>query len=213
MTANANPPAGPHRTSSRRSAVGGGALLAALATMSLRLGAAAQATPGVATTGTVLLIQSFSQGNLFPTQGDEGVLPYTAILWDAANRGFFFFDPASGAAGVIPTESILSTISSGDAARYAVLLALPGSRSEDTGPGTFIWALRLGLGQLGSDPQSVTYQGEPLPEDEATAWLGAAPLDLPESSQQIGAGYLILTSDAGFDASGQIHLDLTTMTR
>ena len=39
-----------------------------------------------------LLVQSFSHGTLFPTQGDVEGVPYTVILWDAADRGFFFAD-------------------------------------------------------------------------------------------------------------------------
>jgi len=55
--------------------------------------AAAQATPTTeGGEGGPLLVQSFSQGSLFPTQGDADGAPYTVILWDAADRGFFFAD-------------------------------------------------------------------------------------------------------------------------
>ena len=58
----------------------------------------------------MLLVQSFSHGTLFPTQGDAGGAPYTVILWDAADRGFFFADVMSGVAGVVPSERVLAGI-------------------------------------------------------------------------------------------------------
>ena len=79
---------------SRRAALhAGGALLAGMGALALaakrgRAGHANHRRGG----GGPLLVQSFSQGSLFPTQGDAGGAPYTVILWDAADRGFFFAD-------------------------------------------------------------------------------------------------------------------------
>src|SRR5687767_3216946 len=99
-------------TRSRRAALHtGSALLAGVGALALQRSAAAQATPTAAAPGgAVVLVQSFSQGSLFPTQGDAEGAPYTVILWDAADRGFFYADCASGAAGVVPSERILSSI-------------------------------------------------------------------------------------------------------
>lgn len=146
--------------------------------------------------GDLLLVQSFSQGSLFPTQGDAGVLPYTVILWDAADRGFFFTDAASGVAGVIATASVLPMLGAEGEPPCAVLV-MPSAEESDG-----VWALRLGYGELGSDPGAVTYQGEPLPGEEAAAWLGMTPPELPASPLDLTAGYLIIAGLSGFDADG-----------
>jgi len=142
-----------------------------------------------------LLVQSFGQGSLFPTQGDVGVLPYTVILWDAADRGFFVLDPTDGSAGVASTETVLSALAAADEPPPAILLTLSGGDSA-TGA---IWALRLVSGSLGSDPGAVTYQGEPLSGDDTPSWLGTAPPELPDSPQDLGAGYLIISGLAGLE--------------
>ena len=189
MTATPHRPLVMTQTHSRRAALCGGALAAALGTLSFRLSAAAQATPGAATMpATTLLVQSFGQGSLFPTQGDVGVLPYTAVLWDAAERGFLSLDPTSGSLGVASTESVLATLGAAADPPAAVLLSLAGGNGA-TGA---IWALRLVSGELGSDPGAVTYQGEPLTGDDVPAWLGTAPPELPDGPQDLGAGYLII---------------------
>ncbi len=196
MTATNHPPVALSRTSSRRAALGGSALAAALGTLSFHLGVAAQATPeATAMSAGTLLVQSFGQGNLFPTQGDVGVLPYTVILWDAADRGFFVLDPTGGSAGVASTEIVLSALAAADEPPSAVLLSLSGGDSA-TGA---IWALRLVSGSLGSDPGAVTYQGEPLSGDDTPFWLGTAPPELPDSPQDLGAGYLIISGLAGLE--------------
>jgi len=76
---------------SRRTALrAGGAILAVAGGLPLRRASATQATPmaGSVEAG-LLLVQAFSKGSLFPTQGDAGAPPFTLILWDAADRGFF----------------------------------------------------------------------------------------------------------------------------
>src|SRR3712207_1228760 len=88
----------------------GGALLAGMSALASRPSVAAQATPVAEVPGSALLVQSFSQGSLFPTQGDGGGAPYTVILWDAADRGFFFADWTSGVAGVVASERVLAGI-------------------------------------------------------------------------------------------------------
>jgi hypothetical protein len=189
MTATPHRPLVETRTHSRRAALCGGALVATLGTLALRLSAAAQATPEAAEMpATTLLVQCFGQGSLFPTQGDGGVLPYTAILWDAAERGFLSLDPTSGSLGVVSTESVLTALGAATDPPAAVLLSLAGGNGA-TGA---IWAMRLVSGELGSDPGAVTYQGEPLIGDDAPSWLGDAPPRLPDSPQDLGAGYLVI---------------------
>lgn len=189
---------------SRRAALhAGGLLFAGMGAIALQRSAAAQATPIAGEPGDgLLLVQSFSQGSLFPTQGDGEILPYTVILWDAADRGFFFADGASGAAGVVPTEGVLAAFGDETAPVRALLVSPAGET---------VWALNLVHGSLGSDPGAVTYQGEPLSGEDAAAWLGAAPADLPEGPQDLGQGFLILSGLSGFDASDSdgIRLNVT----
>jgi hypothetical protein len=178
--------------------------------LALRQSAAAQATPTAEARGDgPLLVQSFSQGSLFPTQGDVEGAPYTVIMWDAADRGFFFADCTGGVAGVVPSESVLAAIGTETPAR-AVLV---GAATEENDSATLdqgVWALSLGTGSLGSDPGAVTYQGEPLANEVATSWLSAAPAALPEGPQDLGQGFLILTGLSGFDGSGDgVRLNLT----
>lgn len=201
-------PTGAH---SRRAALhAGGALLAGMGVLALRQSAAAHATPTAEARGDgPILVQSFSQGSLFPTQGDVGGAPYTVILWDAADRGFFFADCTGGVAGVVPSESALAAIGTDTPAR-AVLV---GAATEENDSATLdqgVWALSLVTGSLGSDPGAVTYQGEPLANEVATSWLGAAPAALPEGPQDLGQGFLIVTGLSGFDGSGDgVRLNLT----
>ena len=196
---------------SRRTALhAGGALLAGISALALQRSAAAQATPtaGVPRDGSVL-VQSFSQGSLFPTQGDAGGTPYTVILWDAADRGFFFADWTSGVAGVVPSERVLAGIGI-DTPLRAVLVGSATAENDSTSSPQGAWALSLVYGSLGSDPGAVTYQGEPLASEDATAWLGAAPAALPEGPQDLGQGFLIVSGLSGFDDSGDgVRLNLT----
>jgi hypothetical protein len=56
----------------------------------------------------------------------------------------------------------------------------------------------------------VTYQGEPLASEEATSWLGTAPLALPDGPQELGQGFLIIAGLSGFDSSSEdVLLNLT----
>src|SRR5215213_842387 len=80
----------------------GGMVLTGIGAQALGLqqSAAALATPTAgAPEGGPLLVQGFTHGSLFPTQGDAGGASYTVILWDAADRGFFFADWTGGVAG------------------------------------------------------------------------------------------------------------------
>lgn len=192
MTAEPHPAPTPRPARSRRSAVRDGALLAALGTISLRLGVAAQATPEAAA-GNALLVQSFGQGSLFPTQGDVGVLPFTAILWDAADRGFLLHDAAAGSVGLVATDAVLTALAAAEEAPLAALLAVAADESANAAP---VWALRLVSGVLGADPGAVTYQGEPLPAD--AVWQGTALPDLPAAPRDLGAGYLVLIGLSGY---------------
>ena len=196
-------------TQSRRVALHtGGALLAGISALAWRQSVAAQATPVADVPGGTLLVQSFSQGSLFPTQGDVVGAPYTVILWDAADRGFFFADCTSGVAGVVPSERVLAAIGT-DASPWAVLGAGPTEGSDSSAPAQGVWALSLVSGSLGSDPGAVTYQGEPLASEDATSWLGTAPAALPEGPQDLGQGFLILTGLPGLDTGDGVRLNLT----
>ncbi len=188
----------------------GGALLAGMGALAFQRSVAAQATPVADAPGGALLVQSFSQGSLFPTQGDAGGAPYTVILWDAADRGFFFVDWRSGVAGVVPSERVLAGIGA-ESPPWAVLVAGPTEENDSATPARGVWALSLVYGSLGSDPGAVTYQGEPLASDDAISWLGTEPAALPEGPQELGQGFLIIAGLSGFDGSGGdgVRLSLT----
>jgi hypothetical protein len=193
------------RSQSRRTALQrGGTLATALMAFGLPRIAAAQATPTVAGQG-LLLVQGFSKGSLFPTQGEEGVPPYTVILWDAADQGVFFADCAGGVAGILLAERVANAIG----AEAQPMAALVASTGEDGDAGNGVWALRLVYGGLGADPGAVTYQGAPLDSDEAAAWLGTMPNEPSDGVQDLGPGFLILTGLPGVDTSGdgmRLHL-------
>jgi hypothetical protein len=195
---------------SRRAALhAGGALLAGMGALAFQQSAAAQATPVADAPRGALLVQSFSQGSLFPTQGDVEGVPYTVILWDAADRGFFFVDWTSGVAGVVPSERVLANIGA-EAPAWAVLVGTSTEEGDASTPAQGVWALSLVYGSLGSDPGAVTYQGEPLASEDATSWLGTAPAALPEGPQDLGQGFLILAGLPGFDDSDDgVRLNLT----
>jgi hypothetical protein len=198
-------------TQSRRTALqAGGALLAGMGALAFLRSAVAQTTPTAdARGGDLLLVQSFSHGSLFPTQGDVEGVPYTLILWDAADRGFFFADATGGVAGVVPSELVLTGISA-DTPLRAVLVGTATEEDDAATPAQEVWALSLVSGSLGSDPGAVTYQGDALAGEDATAWLGTAPAALPDGPQELGQGFFILTGPAGFDASGDgVRLNLT----
>ena len=195
---------------SRRAALHtGSALLAGLGALAFQRSAAAQATPTTeAVGGGVLLVQSFNHGTLFPTQGDAEGAPYTVILWDAADRGFFFTDVVSGIAGVVPSERVLAGIGSESSPR-AVIVGTSTEGNDSATPDQGVWALSLVYGDLGSDPGAVTYQGEPLASDDATAWLETAPAALPEGPQELGQGFLIIAGLSGFASDDGVRLSLT----
>jgi hypothetical protein len=195
---------------SRRSALhAGGALLAGMGTLALRSSAAAQATPtDEASGGGSLLVQAFSHGSLFPTQGVAGGAPYTVVLWDAAERGFFFADCTGGVAGVVPSEGVLAGIGADPPAR-AVLVVSSMEENASATSDQGVWALNLVYGDLGSDPGAVTYQGEPLAGEDAMSWLGAEPAAMPEGPQDLGQGFLIISALSGFEDSGSVQLNLT----
>ena len=180
-----------------------------MGTLALRNSAAAQATPtDEASGGGPLLVQAFSHGSLFPTQGDAGGAPYTVILWDASDRGFFFADCTRGVAGVVPSEGVLAGIGTDTPAR-AVLVVSSMEANASATPDQGVWALSLVYGDLGSDPGAVTYQGEPLAGEDAMSWLGAEPAAMPEGPQDLGQGFLIISGLSGFEDSGGVQLSLT----
>jgi hypothetical protein len=197
---------------SRRAALhAGGALLAGLGALAFHLqrSAAAQATPTADVGGGgVLVVQSFSHGTLFPTQGDVEGAPYTVILWDAADRGFFFADVMSGVAGVVPSERVLAGIGT-EAPPRAVLVGTSTEGNDSATPAQGVWALSLVYGNLGSDPGAVTYQGEPLAGEDAMSWLGTEPEARPEGPQELGQGFLIIAGLPGFASDDGVRLKLT----
>ena len=180
---------------SRRAALQSGAALgAALTALRVRGAAAAQATPTANEGGASLLqVQAFGRGNLFPTQGDSpDQPPYTAILWDAADRGVVVADAASGGAGVAPTESLLAALGEAVEAPYAAIVARPAEGSSSAGPAENVWVFRLVSGELGSDPGAVTYLGDIVAPEEAEAMFGVASGAAPEGPQDIGSGFLLV---------------------
>lgn len=182
---------------SRRAALqAGGVLFTSCGLLALPGIASAQSTPvaGVAGSG-LLLVQSFSKGSLFPTQGDVGVPPYTLILWDAADRGLFFVAAADQVASFAPTNSLIIAIEAGERPQATVVVpALPdGSRPEQA------WSLRLVSGGLGADPGAVTYQGEPVEETSASASRGVTADALPDGPQELASGYLVITGLTALD--------------
>jgi hypothetical protein len=186
---------------SRRAALQtGGGLLAALGALGVQGVAAQEATPAAAEPADgAIVVQSFGNGMLFPTQGDGSDMPpYTLYLWDA-NQSLFLVDGASRTVGVVPAEPVLAGISATDSPRAALVAH---AAADGGGEATqMVWALRLVLGEPGSDPNSATYQGEPLDAEEAAAWLGATPAAAPEGAQNLGAGYIIIAGLPGVDES------------
>jgi hypothetical protein len=182
---------------SRRAALqAGGALFASCGLLALPGLASAQGTPvpGMGGSGLVL-VQSFSKGSFFPTQGDVGVPPYTVILWDAADRGFFTIAAADQVASFAPTNSLIIAIEAGERPQATVVVpASPdGSRPEQA------WSMRLVYGGLGADPGAVTYQGEPVEETEASASLGMTAAALPDGPQELAGGFLVIAGLTALD--------------
>jgi hypothetical protein len=159
--------------------------------------ASAQGTPTAGESGTEFLaVQAFSKGSLFPTQGDAVSPPFTLILWDAADRGVFYISssPDGSAAGIAPTASLIIAIEAGERPLAAAVLPASSEGSEPR-----ILALRLAYAGLGSDPGAITFQGEPVPEDEVAAWLGMTSAPLPEGASDLASGYLLIVGLPGLD--------------
>ena len=196
---------------SRRAALQtGGTLAAALSLFGPRPAAAQDATPDAGAIGAnALLVQSFNSGTLFPTQGDAGGPPYTLYLWEVADRGTFFVDPANHTAGVVATEPVLAAIMSvNEQPRAALVAMVKQDDSEDSHQE--VWALKLANAGDGSDPGSLTYQGDLLSSEEANSWLGDVEMSKAEGAVNLGPGFFILPAPAGFDVASagglQLHL-------
>jgi hypothetical protein len=114
----------------------------------------------------------------------------------------------SGIAGVVPSERVLAGIGSESSPR-AVIVGTSTEGNDSATPAQGVWALSLVYGDLGSDPGAVTYQGEPLASDDATAWLETAPAALPEGPQELGQGFLIIAGLSGFASDDGVRLSLT----
>lgn len=200
----------PSRRRSRRAALQtGGGLVAAIGALAWPGAAGAQSTPTVEDAGAgLLLVQCFSKGSLFPTQGDADGPPYTLILWDAADRGLFTIAAENHVAGFAPTDSLIIAIEAGEQPQAALVVpaAEDGSRPEQA------WALRLVYGGLGADPGAVTYQGEAIDEAVAAAWLGTTPAALSDGPQELAAGFLVITGLPGLDLPDveRVRLELSS---
>lgn len=180
---------------SRRAAIGlGGALLVAAGALALPLAGTttARSTPVASNGGGLLVLQAFTKGTLFPTQGEAGQIPYTLILWDAVDRGVFYTAP--GNAGIAPANSVVIAIEAGD--RPLAALISPGPAEGDA---PLVLGLRLAYAGLGSDPGAITYQGEPVSDEEISAWLNVATTALSDGPVDMATGYLLIAGLPGLD--------------
>lgn len=185
---------------SRRAALQtGGVLAAALSLFGPRPAAAQNATPQTeVASASALVIQSFNSGTLFPTQGDAGGPPYTLYLWEATDRGTFVIDLANHLAGAVPAEAMLAAIMSVNEQPRAVLAAMV-KQDENEEPHQEVWALKLALAEDGSDPGSLTFQGDLLSNEEADSWLGLSEVSTAEGALNLGPGLLIVQAPAGLN--------------
>jgi hypothetical protein len=191
---------------SRRAILGGG--LAALALATQGPASAQEATPGAGTQPGLLAVQGFSNGTLFPTQGDSpDQPPYTLILWNAAGPGLFFADRADNTAGIVPTDHVLQAITTSSPAS-AVLVAHP-DESASSDQGDVVWALELVLGSEGSDPGAVTYQGDVIDDPTASTQFGVERTAPPDGPRNFGPGFLIFTDVPGLDVESEGVIRLT----
>ena len=189
----------------RRATLGAGAALAATLAAGLGRAAAQDASPAAGEKGGgSLFVQSFSGGVLMPTQGDGANMPpYTLYLWDATVRDIFFVGPSG--AGEIPPQPVFAAIT----AETAPLAALFSAAGQGANPAADCsrWALRLVLGQDGSDPGAATYQGDLLPDDEAQTFLSVAP-SAADGAIDLGPGTLVIAGLPSLDpvAAGGLRL-------
>jgi hypothetical protein len=200
-------PAGRH---SRRAALQSGALAAALAGLGAHAAAAEDATPSASAAGLrPLLVQAFSHGTLFPTQGDSpDQPPLTLILWDAADRGVVAAGAANGRAGIVPADQVLALLGDAGSSPEAALVARAAHDDNTAAGSEAVWLLSLVGGQLGSDPGAVTYQGDVLATDAAEAAFGMASSASPEGAQNLDSGFLLITglSESAIDSDGGVWL-------
>lgn len=183
----------PHATGSRRGLLAAGGVLFATGGLALAQGIAGPDRRDAMAASGLVLAQGFGSGNLFPTQGDAGVAPYTAILWDAADRGLVYATQ-DGTVGIAPAEALIAAIEAGEQPQAAVIAPAAGAAGAQQ-----VWALRLLYAGLGADPGAMTYQGEPIEEAEAAGWLGVTPLALPEGAQELASGYLLVAGLPALD--------------
>ena len=177
----------------------GAALAAVLAAAGLQPAGAQDATPIGGGHGGPVAIQAFGKGSLFPTQGDGSNLPpYTAILWDAADRGVVVVDSGSGSIGVVPAARAIDALAAVGTVTAALVARLPGGGARDEA----LWLMTLTVGGLGADPGAVTYQGAVLEASAGITSSGIAPDDLPEAAQELESGYLILFGLTALHAAG-----------
>ena len=138
----------------------GGALLAGMGVVASQRSAAGPGHTNRSCAGRWLAPGTeFQPGQSLPNTGRCGRCPYTVILWDAADRGFFFADWTGGVA-----ESFQANVLAGigtAAPPWAVLVGAATEENDSATPAQGVWALSLVYGSLGSDPGAVTYQVSP----------------------------------------------------
>jgi hypothetical protein len=176
---------------SRRGVIQGAAGLATVLAVAGAPPAAAQSATPAANAGRPgpVAVQAFGKGTLFPTQGDGPDLPpYTAILWDATDRGVVVADPVAGVMGVVPAERVVEALTAARNATAALVARLPAGSERDEG----IWLLTLTSGGLGADPGAATYQGEPLASSDNVASSDATSDALPDGALDLESGFLIV---------------------
>jgi hypothetical protein len=199
---------GPVELPSRRRVLRSGVVGVAIAALGFGAAAAQSATP-VGTSGAgPTLLQGFSHGTLFRTQGSGPNLPpYTLILWGAVG-GVASIDQPRGDVALLPAGRVVNALGAADPAPTVILTASSSAEGDPTGAGQLAWALTLTYAGLGSDPDAVTYQGALLDAGEATQRFGLTASE-PPSSINIGPGYLIANAASlSLPARGGIRLRL-----
>jgi hypothetical protein len=186
-----------------------GALATAIMAGGWGRAAAQVATPGPAGDGAgIVFIQGFGSGSLFRTQGSGPDLPpYTLYLWEANDPIAFVSATGEGSVGVLGVDRFLAALAAGDNPARAVFVAQPADEPDGGDAGEFVRVLDLVLAERGSDPGSMTYQGDIVPAAEGG---DATPASEPVDVQNVERGYLFVTgvSDVRLDAEADVDVRL-----
>lgn len=199
---------------SRRSALRTtSALAAGLVAVGLSRAGTQAATPIPAVTGTgIVFVQTFGSGSLFPTQGSGPNLPpYTLYVWEAGEHTIFVTGEPERIAGLIPSDRFFDEVMDADTPAFtAVLVASTAGDAASTDDDAGVWMLKVAFAGVGSDPGSLTYQGDLVSAAEAEAQLGLTPSPAPNGAENLPAGTLFVTGvttvELGDVASVRLHL-------